>query len=132
MVPNILVVADEDWVIDDVRAALSDTAYIITVVSNPRAAVDQAAEIEADVVLVDLQVGSMGGMAVTRSLRGETDVGGTDHVPTILLLDREADSFLAGRSGADSWLRKPFGSFELRDLIDDLTGARSPKGEATR
>ena len=132
MVPNILVVADEDWVIDDVRAALSDTAYIVTVVSNPRAAVDQAAEIEADAVLVDFQVGSMGGMAVTRSLRGEADVGGTDHPPTILLLDREADSFLAGRSGADGWLRKPFGSFELRDLIDDLTGARSPEGEATR
>ena len=131
-VPNILVVADEAWVIDDVRAALSDAAYIVTVVSNPRDAVDQAAEIAADAVLVDFQVGSKGGMAVTRSLRGGADVGGTDHVPTILLLDREADAFLAGRSGADGWLRKPFGSFELRDLIDDVIGARAPKSKATR
>jgi two-component system, OmpR family, KDP operon response regulator KdpE len=114
---EILVVADEPWVANDVRAALADHRYSITNVSDPRRAVDHLATNAVDVVLVDMQVGSMGGMAVARSVRGTTREG-TVAPPVIILIDRDADSFLAKRAGAADWVRKPFGSSELRRAID--------------
>jgi DNA-binding response OmpR family regulator len=38
--------------------------------------------------------------------------------PVILLLDRDADAFLAGRSGAVAWVRKPFSAHDLRAAVD--------------
>ena len=64
--------------------------------------------------VVDLQVASMGGMAITRSIR-DLD----DPVPVVLLLDREADTFLAGRSGATAWVVKPFTSSALRTAVSE-------------
>ena len=115
---SVLVVADEPWVINDVRAALADTRYAITTTADPRSVAATTTDTPPDVVLVDLQVGSMGGMAVTRSVRDAFSVGGNAAPPVILLLDRDADTFLAGRSGAAGWVRKPFGSAELRELIE--------------
>ncbi|MCB2224201.1 MAG: response regulator [Actinobacteria bacterium] len=117
---HILLVADEDWVREDVRAALGDARYEITEIDDPRRAVEACAEASPDVVIADLQVGAMGGMAVVRAVRGAADGGKIPHVPTVLLLDRSADTFLAGRAGADAAIRKPFGAFELRDLVDGL------------
>ena len=118
---SILLVADEPWVINDVRAALADTRYAITATADPRSVAATTADTPCDVVLVDLQVGSMGGMAVTRSVRDAFALAGKAAPPVILLLDRDADAFLAGRSGAAGWVRKPFGSAELRDLLETTT-----------
>lgn len=116
---DILVVADEPWILNDVRAALGEARYTIAEISDPRSVADAVASSRPDAVLVDLQVGSMGGMAVTRAVRDAFT--GTDHTapPVILLLDRDADAFLAGRSGAAAWVRKPFSSGDLRKAIDD-------------
>ncbi len=118
---EILLVADVSWVVNNVRAALSDTRFSVSTVDDPRLVGDLISESKPDVLLVDLQVGSMGGMAVTRSVRDATANGARPAV--ILLLDRDADAFLAGRSGADGWIRKPFSSDSLRTAIDDVTAA---------
>ena len=55
-----------------------------------------------DIGIFDLQIGSMGGMAVTLSLRQDESSGRVPHVPIVMLLDRIADVFLARRSGADA------------------------------
>ncbi|HUG74568.1 MAG TPA: response regulator, partial [Acidimicrobiia bacterium] len=83
---------------------------------------DRLAADKPDAVLVDLQVGSMGGMAMCREVRSTGD----DAPPVILLLDRDADSFLAGRSGAVAAVRKPFSSDALRSAIDAAVGADTP------
>ena len=60
----------------------------------------------------------MGGMAIVRSIRDVTrDKGG---LPTVLLLDRKADGFLARRAGAGASIQKPFTAFELRTAIERL------------
>lgn len=125
--PDILLVADEPWIVNDVRAALD--AHAITVESDPRAATATWLEGGQAVVVIDLQVGSMGGMAVTRAVRDAAAAAGRPQPPTLLLLDRDADGFLAKRAGASAWLRKPFGSFALRDLIDRL--AAGPVAESS-
>jgi DNA-binding response OmpR family regulator len=124
--PDILLVADEAWIVNDVRAALD--AHTITVQPDPRAAAEAWIEGGHDVVVVDLQVGSMGGMAVTRSVRDAAALAGRPHPPVVVLLDRDADAFLAKRAGATAWLRKPFGSFDLRELVERL-GAGASAGE---
>ena len=125
---NILVIADETWVTTHVAAALSESRYQVTDASNPHDAVKACADAQADVVIADLQVGTMGGMAVVREVRAAVSAGDLPPTPTLLLLDRAADAFIAGRSGADGWLRKPFGAFELRDLLDELAPAVADAG----
>jgi DNA-binding response OmpR family regulator len=124
-VSDLLLVADLPWVADAVRAALSDAAGNLTVTADPAAAPALALEQGAAVVLVDLQVGSMGGMAVTRALRAAARAAGVSPPAVVLLLDREADAFLAGRAAADGWIRKPFDAFALRRLVERLAEPRA-------
>jgi len=121
---EILVVSDVPWVVNDVRSALTDARFSIAVAADPRTAFELVRDSAPDAVLVDFQVGSMGGMAVTRSIRDAAATSGTERPPIVLLLDRDADGFLAGRSGADAWIRKPFTDDALRATLDGLlTGA---------
>ena len=117
---DILLVADVSWVVDSVRAALAQARFSVSVMDDPRAVADVLSESRPDVVLVDLQVGSMGGMAVTREVRDAAAVADSPRPAVILLFDRDADAFLAGRSGADGWIRKPFSSDALRAAIDNV------------
>ncbi len=120
---DILLVADVTWIVNDVRAALSEARFSVSTVDDPRAVTQRISESAPDVLLVDFQVGSMGGMALTRAVRDAAATTNATRPPVILLLDRDADAFLAGRSGADGWVRKPFSSDALRSAIDEVLAA---------
>lgn len=114
---NVLVVSDDVWVDNDVRASLTDPGTVISSVADPRAAAEAAEEHSADVAIIDLQVGSMGGMAVVRALRTAVDLDDLHPLRLILLLDRDADKFLAHRAGADVAVVKPFTAQDLRAAV---------------
>ena len=120
---DILLVADVAWIVNDVRAALSEARFTVSTVDDPRTVTERVSESPPDVLLVDFQVGSMGGMALTRAVRDAAATANGTRPPVILLLDRDADAFLAGRSGADGWVSKPFSSDALRSAIDEVLGA---------
>lgn len=111
-------VTDATWIENDVRASLTNPDTVVYRVSDPRSAVDAAIEHRASVALVDLQVGSMGGMAVVRALRAAVGSGDLDPIRTVLLLDRSADEFIARRAGADAAVLKPFTAQALRAAVD--------------
>ena len=67
-----------------------------------------------DLVILDLQIGNMGGMATCMDLRLEIDAERLSPVPILMLLDREADVYLAQQAGAQGWLVKPLDSFRLK------------------
>lgn len=67
-----------------------------------------------DLVVVDMQMGNMGGMAVCLELRLEESYLDVPHVPVLMLLDRRPDVFLARRSGAEGWLVKPLDPIRIR------------------
>ena len=113
-VGTVLVATDSDSVFAQVDAALGSASTDVERVREGRALRDTVAELAPELVLVDLQIGSMGGFAATLDLRLEEGAGRLDPSPIILLLDREADEFLARRSGADLWLVKPFDALALR------------------
>ncbi len=62
---------------------------------------------EPDLAILDMQVGSMGGIAICMEMRLVESYGDLPHIPVLLLLDRRADVFLAKRSGAEGWVVKP-------------------------
>ncbi|MCP3977160.1 MAG: response regulator [bacterium] len=116
---RVLVVADEAWTRNDVHAALTSPDFELTDHDDPATVATTVAESSIDAVVADLQVASMGGMAVARSVRENATVQGLDPVPVVLLLDRSADTFLAGRSSAAGWVVKPFTAQQLRDAVVD-------------
>lgn len=124
--PNVLLVADATWVKDAVHAALSTGGYDVAEHSNPATVVTAVTAAKPDVVVVDLQVASMGGMAVTRAVRDAAAVGTIQEVPVVILLDRRADAFLARRAGASAWIAKPFEAAELRAALSAAAAAEAP------
>lgn len=75
-----------------------------------------------DLVILDLQIGSMGGIATCLAIRQEEGALRLNERPVALLLDRTADVFLAQESRADGWLIKPIDSLRLRRLSKALLG----------
>lgn len=78
-----------------------------------------------DLVLVDMQMGNMGGMAVCLELRLEESYHDVPHVPVLMLLDRRPDVFLARRSSAEGWLVKPLDALRVRRATRALLAGRT-------
>jgi DNA-binding response OmpR family regulator len=125
--PTALVVADGSWVTNEVRSALSVGSWQIEEISDPRTVTSRLEESRVDAVIIDMQVGSAGGMAVVRAVRQATDP--VDRPRTVLLLDRSADEFLARRAGADAWVLKPFDASGLRRALAMEPVAAAAGGE---
>lgn len=115
---TVLVAADDQWVFNDVEAGLCDERVSLIAETDPREVVAVAKATNPDLYLIDLQVGSMGGMALIRALKAEANLGHVAAAPIILMVDRDADEFIAKRAGADAWVRKPFTAQELRTARD--------------
>jgi DNA-binding response OmpR family regulator len=115
-VTTVLLATDSDDLFAEVDAALaSDTVRVLRIRSGRD--VVPVVEIEGpDLVVIDLQIGTMGGIAACLALRQEEGAGRLERRPVALLLDREADVFLAQESGADGWLVKPLDALRLRRL----------------
>ena len=129
--PIVLVATDIDAVADEVDAAVADES---TTVIRLRAGAEvgpAVAEHRPDMVVLDLQIGTMGGMAVARHLRAEAEMGRLPDTSILMLLDREADIFLARRSETDGWLVKPLDSFRLRRATRALLAGESYVEHAT-
>jgi DNA-binding response OmpR family regulator len=114
---HILLATDADWIVDEVTAVLGGPHTSFTVCRDGRVVAGQIDRRPPDVAIFDLQVGSMGGMAITMSLRLDESAGTLPHVPVVMLLDRQADVFLAQRSGAEGWLVKPIDALRLQRAV---------------
>ncbi len=112
---TILLVTDSDRVIDSVHAALSNPGTTVIDERDPEVAAAVAYAEGVDAVVVDMQVGSMGAVAVAHAVRNSAADGSP--IPVTILLDRDADAFLAGRSGATNWLLKPASAADLRNAV---------------
>jgi DNA-binding response OmpR family regulator len=112
--PEVLVATDADAVFAEVEAALADESTQVVRVREGQAVAEVVAASTPDLVILDLQIGNMGGIAACLHLRHEAGAGRLPEVPVLLLLDRQADVFLAKRSGADGWIVKPLDAFRLR------------------
>ena len=111
---DVLLATDADWIIDDVTAALGGPDVRFIVIRDGRSVSKQVKQHAPDLAICDLQIGTMGGMAVTMDLRLDESSGYLPHVPVLMLLDRAPDLHLARRSGANGWLFKPLNPLKLK------------------
>lgn len=114
---HILVATDADHVATDVTAALSAPDVSFTICREGRLVSSLVEEGGVDLAILDLQIGSMGGMAVTMSLRLDESAGRVPAVPVLMLIDRQADVHLAKRSSAEGWIMKPFDALSLKRAV---------------
>jgi DNA-binding response OmpR family regulator len=121
-VRTIVVASDAPSVRADVIAVVGDPDTEVVEVDSGYAVAPAVDEYEPDLVIVDLQMGNMGGMAVCLELRLEESYGNLPHASVLMLLDRRADVFLAKRSGAEGWVVKPLDPIRLRKATTALIG----------
>ena len=119
---HVLLATDADWIVDEITAALGGPDTSFTVCREGRVVADVVKERTPDLGIFDLQIGSMGGMAVTMALRLDESAGALEHVPVLMLLDRRADLHLARRSGAEGWMIKPLDPLRLRRAALTVAG----------
>jgi len=121
---TVLVAADAQWIRDQVKAACLSPGQRVVEVSRGQDVREAVRLHEPDVAVLDMQIANMGGIAVSIDLRLEAAAGRLPDVSILLLLDREADRFLAKRGDADAELLKPVDPATLRRTIDGLIATR--------
>lgn len=124
---SILVVDDEREIVRALYRALKAHGYSVHTASNGEEAVEAAAVLRPDLVLLDLLLPGMNGLEVCRRVRAASNV------PIIVLSvkDAERDKVEALDLGADDYVAKPFGIEEvlarvrvaLRRTIQPTSGA---------
>ena len=119
-VSTILVAADAKWVRDLVKSACTAQGQRVIEVTRGQDVRDVVGKDRPDLVILDMQIGNMGGIACAIDLRLEGSAGRVPDTSILLLLDREADRFLAKRADADSELVKPVDPGTLRRTVDEL------------
>ena len=117
---HILIATDAQWVLNEIQAVFRSSSTTIQVVTNGRLVSPAVAERTPDIAILDMQVGSMGGMAITMDLRLDFSSGALPNVPILMLLDREADVHMARRSGANGWIIKPLDALRLRKAVNAI------------
>ncbi len=130
--PRVLLATDADWIHEEVDASIAgDDIEVLRV----RQGVEVLPAVHAgapDLVVLDLQIGNMGGMAACMGIRLDESVDKLPHVPVLMLLDRDADVFLAERCDADGWVVKPLDPLVLRSAATAILGGGTWAGGRAR
>lgn len=119
-VTTIVVAADARWVRDLVKSACTAPGQQVVEVTRGQDVRAVVGREQPDLVVLDMQIGNMGGVAVAIDLRLEGSAGRVPDTSILLLLDREADQFLAKRADADAELVKPVDPGTLRRTVEEL------------
>jgi two-component system KDP operon response regulator KdpE len=107
--PTALVIDDELQIRRLLRVCLEANGYRVLEAANGQEGISEAAQHRPDVVLLDLGLPDMEGVAVLQRLREWSKVP----VVVLSVRDREDDKIKALDNGADDYVTKPFGTGEL-------------------
>ncbi len=118
--PDILIATDSARLFDEIRSIVEGGDTTVRWLRRGEDVRDEMNARPADLVIVDMQIGTMGGIAVALDLRLEADAGRLEARPVLLVLDRRPDVFMARRSGAHGWIIKPLDPIRLRKAVAAL------------
>ena len=109
MASTILVVDDEQNIVKLARLYLNKDGYQVEAAYDGAEALEKAKSIRPDLIILDIMMPEMDGLAVCRELRK------TSNVPIIILTarDDDIDRIVGLELGADDYITKPFNPREL-------------------
>lgn len=115
---RILIVEDHPDILANLYGFLTPKGHLLDSARNGYAALALASENEYDVIVLDIGLPGLDGLALCRKLRGELSVS----TPVLMLTARDSlDDKVAGfDSGADDYLVKPFSLVELEVRLKAL------------
>ncbi len=119
---RVLVVDDEPAISDFIRMGLTREGYLVRTAPDGRAALTAVDQFHPDLVVLDLMMPRLGGLALTRALAGEPRRG-------LLILsarDEVGDRVKGLDLGADDYLTKPFEFDELLARVRSILRRRRP------
>ena len=125
---KLLIVDDEPQIRRVMRSTLTAEGYIVTDAKTGEEALEKLRSERPDLVLLDMNMPGIGGLATCREIRASSEV------PIIMLTvkDMEQDKVAALDAGADDYVTKPFSTPELLARIRSnlrrapLTGDGAP------
>lgn len=106
---KILIVDDERPIRRFLRASLLSHGHEIYEAETGFEALEQAAKVKPELIILDLGLPDMDGLEVTRRIREWT----TTPIIILSVREKEEEKIAALESGADDYLTKPFGIGEL-------------------
>lgn len=128
---QVLLATDADWLAEQVFAAIGEPGTTISRIKEGRDITKAAIQVKPDLVLLDMQIGTKGGIASCIDLRADQDMDRVQDCKIMMLLDRDDDRWLARTAGADGWLIKPLSAFTMaRAIRQVLAGENYFEGEA--
>ena len=106
----ILLVDDEQHIVDVVEYILKENAFDVTTASDGDAGLRKFADVNPDLVILDLNLPGMSGLDLFREMRRLRP-----SVPVVMLTSRaeEIDRVVGLELGADDYVTKPFSPREL-------------------
>jgi two-component system, OmpR family, response regulator RegX3 len=122
---RILLVEDEESITTPLTEALAREGFDTSVAGGAAAALELAAELRPDLVLLDVMLPDGSGFDVARELRRDS------RVPIIMLTARgeEADRVVGLELGADDYVVKPFSARELVARVRAVLRRTAEAGE---
>lgn len=106
---RILVVDDQPQMRRFMRSTLTSAGYEIDDAKTGEEALDKLREFRPDLVLLDINMPGMGGLATCREIRSATNIG----IIMLTVRNAEEDKVAALDAGADDFVTKPFSTPEL-------------------
>jgi two-component system, OmpR family, KDP operon response regulator KdpE len=106
---RILIVDDEPQIRRIMRTTLTGAGYEVDDARTGEEALVKVREFRPDLVLLDINMPGMGGLAACRAIRADTSIG----IIMLTVRNSEADKVGALDAGADDFVTKPFSTPEL-------------------
>ncbi len=120
--PRVLVVDDERSIVDFIRLGLQYEGFQVQTAPDGQAALRLISEFRPHVVVLDIMMPKLDGLAVAEAIRGNKDTG----VIILSAKDEVQDRIKGLDVGADDYLVKPFDFGELLARIRAVMRRRNP------
>jgi NtrC-family two-component system response regulator AlgB len=114
MKPQILVIDDDESIRRTLRLCLESADYSVAIASSGEAGLALAKKQPPDLALVDLRLGGMDGLAVTRALAQEAPGAQVVIMTAYATIDNAVEAM---RAGASDYLAKPFTPAAVKHVV---------------
>ena len=114
---SLLIIEDDDNISTAIEEYFSRSGYVVTAAPDGIAGIDAAVKSRPDVVVLDLMLPKMDGLAVCKELRQKNP-----QMPILMLTAKDdvVDKVLGLEMGADDYITKPFSLRELEARIKSV------------